>query len=123
MIYSVKLTLEKEKFLCVIESAKQEIDNFVRKYNTVINLVNQINNCKNGFWKASLIFNNIGILQLEIDQTYINLSEWYMTKERIDLSEWYLSSNKRLHNALVNKMKLVMKNMERYGYRVMEARQ
>lgn len=43
-----------------------------------------------------------------------------MTKEHIDLSEGYLSSDKKLRNALVNKMKLVMKNMERYGYRVME---
>ena len=120
IIYTEKLTLEIDKFLCVIESAKQEIDNFVRKYNTVIDLTNQINNCKNGFWKASLIFNNIGILQLEIDQTYIKSSEWHMTKERIDLSDGYLSSDKRLRNALVNKMKLVMKNMEQYGYRVME---
>lgn len=123
IIYTEKLTLDKDKFLYVIEFAKQEIDNFIDKYKTVIDLVFKINNCKNGFWKASLIFNNIGILQLEIDQTYIKPSEWYMTKERIDLLDEYLSSDKRLRNDLVNKMKLVMKNMERYGYRVMEVRQ
>lgn len=123
VIYTEKLTLEKDKFLCVIESAKQEIDNFIEKFNTIIDLVYQINNCKNGFWKASLIFNCIGVLRVEIDQVYINPSEWHMTKEHIDLSEGYLSSDKRLRNALVNKMKLVMKNMERYGYRVMEVRQ
>ncbi len=120
IIYTEKLTLEKDKFLCVTKSAKREIDNFIEKFNTVIDLVSQINNCKNGFWKASLIFNCNGVLRLEIDQVYINPSEWHMTKEHIDLSEGYLSSDKKLRNALVNKMKLVMKNMERYGYRVME---
>jgi len=123
IIYTEKLTIEKDKFLCVIKSAKREVDNFIEKFNTVIDLVSQINNCKNGFWKASLIFNCIGVLRLEIDQIYINPSEWHMTKEHIDLSESYLSSDKKLRNALVNKMKLVMKNMERYGYRVMEVRQ
>lgn len=123
IIYSVKLMPDKDIFLHIIEAAKEEINSFTEKYNAVINLVDQINNCKNSFWKASLIFNNIGILQLEIDQTYITPSEWHMTKERIDLSDGYLSSDKRLHNALFNKMKLVMKNMERYGYRVMEVRQ
>ena len=119
-IYIKKLTADKDKFLDVIESAKQEIDNFIEKYNTAIDLVSKINNCKNEFWKAELTFNCIGVLRLEIDQVYVNPSEWYMTKEHIDLSEGYLSSDKRLRNALVNRMKLVMKNMEQYGYRVME---
>lgn len=123
IIYTEKLTLEKDKFLCVIKSAKREIDNFIEKYDNVIDLVSKINNCKNGFWKAELIFSCIGVLRLEIDQVYINPSEWHITKEHIDLSEGYLSSDKKLRNALVNKMKLVMKNMERYGYRVMEVRQ
>lgn len=119
-ICSEKLTLNKEKFLDVIESAKQKIDNFAEKYNTVIDLVSKINNCKNGFWKATLAFNCLGVLRLEIDQIYIAPSEWHMTQEYIDLSEYYLSSNERLHNAISRKMKLVIKNMEKYGYRVME---
>lgn len=123
IIYTEKLTTEKDEFLCIIKSAKQEIDNFVRKYKIAIDLVFQINNCKNSFWRADLIFNRIGVLCLEIDQIYINPSEWYMTKEYMDLSEACLSSDMRLRNALINKMKLVMKNMEQYGYRVMEVRQ
>lgn len=123
MIYNKKLTTDKDNFLSVIESSKQEVDNFIEKYNTAIDLVSKINNCKNGFWKATLTFNCHGILRLEIDQVYINPSEWHITKEHIDLSEGFLSSDKRLRNALVNKMKLVMKNMERYGYRVMEVHQ
>ena len=98
-IYSEKLTLNKDKFLDVIESAKQKIDNFIEKYNNVIDLVFKINNCKNGFWKAALIFNCIGVLRLEIDQVYIDHSEWHLTKEHIDLSEGYLSSDKRFQNA------------------------
>ena len=123
IIYTEKLTTEKDEFLCIIKSAKQEIDNFVRKYKIAIDLVFQINNCKNSFWRADLIFNRIDVLCLEIDQIYINPSEWYMTKEYMDLSEACLSSDMRLRNALINKMKLVMKNMEQYGYRVMEVRQ
>ena len=123
IIYTEKLTTKKDEFLCIIKSAKQEIDNFVRKYKIAIDLVFQINNCKNSFWRADLIFNRIGVLCLEIDQIYINPSEWYMTKEYMDLSEACLSSDMRLRNALINKMKLVMKNMEQYGYRVMEVRQ
>lgn len=121
MIYSVKLIPDKDTFLSAMESAKQEINIFIEKYDTVINLVSKINNCKNGFWKAGLTFNYIGILRLEIDQVYINPSERHMTKEHIDLSESYLSSDKKLRNVLVRKMKNVMKNMEEYGYRVMEA--
>lgn len=119
-IYSKKLTLDKDKFLCVIKSAKQKIDNFIEKYNTVIDLVSKINNCKNGFWKATLAFNYLGVLRLEIDQIYITPSEWHMTQEYIDLSGGYLSSNEKLRNAITRKMRLVMKNMEKYGYRVME---
>ena len=93
IIYTEKLTTEKDEFLCIIKSAKQEIDNFVRKYKIAIDLVFQINNCKNSFWRADLIFNRIGVLCLEIDQIYINPSEWYMTKEYMDLSEACLSSD------------------------------
>lgn len=121
-IYSEKITIDKSKFSSVIESAKKEVDIFLKKYNTAIDLVSQINSCKNGFWKAKLSFNYLGILYLEIDQRYINPSEWHMTQERIDLSVDYLSYNNRLLDDLINKMKLVMKNMERYGYRVMEVR-
>ncbi len=121
-IYSEKLTVDKDKFLDVIESAKQEIDSFIEKYSTVIDLVSQINNCKNGFWSAELTFNYLGILQLKIDQVYIDPSEQHMTQEYINLSEYYLSSNERLITALVKKMKLVMKNMGKYGYYVMEVR-
>ena len=119
-IYSVKLTLDKDKFLDVIESAKQKIDNFVKKYHIAIDLVSKINNCKNGFWKAELTFNQLGVLCFEIDQKYITHSEWPMTKESLELSDNYRDSTRRLCETLVNKMKQVMKNMEKYGYRVME---
>lgn len=119
-IYSKKLTLDKNKFLDVIESSKQEIDNFIGKYGIAIDLTSQINNCKNSFWKAGLTFNCLGILRLEIDQVYINSSEYHMTQEYIDLSEDFLSSNEVLYRTLVSKMKHVLYNMEKYGYRVME---
>lgn len=119
-IYSEKLTPDKDRFLSIVESTKHEIDSFIEKYNTVIDLVSKINNCKNGFWKATLTFNCHGVLQLGIDQTYINSFEWHMTQEYIDLSDSYLSSDKFLQNTLEKNMKQVMKNMEKYGYRVME---
>ena len=106
-----------------MEYARQEIDNFIEKYNSTIDLVAKINNCKNGFWKAVLTFNCHGVLRLEIDQVYIKPSEWHMTQEYIDLSENYLSSEEGFHKVLASKMKQVMKNMEKYGYRVMEERQ
>ena len=120
IIYTEKLTLEKEKFLCVIESAKREIDRFIEKYNIVIDLASKINNCKNGFWKAELTFNRFDVLCLEINQKCITSSEWHMTLERIEISDSYLSSDKKLYNIITSKMQQVMKNMERYGYRVME---
>lgn len=123
IIYSEKLTPDDNKFLGAIESAKQEIDNFLEKYNAIIDLVSKINNCKNCFWKAALTFNCHGVLRLEVDQVYIEPSEWHITKEHIDLSEGCPSSGKSLQNALEKKMKQVMKNMEKYGYRVMEVRQ
>lgn len=121
-LYSKKLTLDKDNFLEVIESAKQEVDDFTEKYSTAIDLVSKINNCKNAFWEATLAFNCHGVLRLEIDQIYINPSEWHITKEYID-SESLLSSEDQLRNVIVNKMKMVIKNMEKYGYRVMEVRQ
>ena len=123
IIYSKKLTLDKDNFLDTMEYARQEIDNFIEKYNSTIDLVAKINNCKNGFWKAVLTFNCHGVLRLEIDQVYIKPSEWHMTQEYIDLSENYLSSEEGFHKVLASKMKQVMKNMEKYGYRVMEERQ
>lgn len=122
-IYTKKINIDKDKFFGVIKSAKQEIDNFIGKYKNVIDLVSKINNCKNGFWKAELTFNWYEVLFLEINQKYINPSEWHMTQERIEVSDSYLYSDEKLYNAIVNKMKLVMKNMEQYGYRVMEVRQ
>lgn len=122
-IYTKKLSIDKNKFFDVIESAKQEIDNFIEKYNIVIDLVSKINNCKNGFWKSGLTFNRFEVLCLEIDQKYIKPSEWHITQERIEISDSYLSSNEKLRNAITRKMKLVIKNMEKYGYRVMEVHQ
>ena len=118
-IYSKILSANEEDFLETIKLAKIAADRFIEKYSEIIDLASQINNCKNGFWNVELLFDYNGILNLKIDQTHIN-SVRYMTYEKFNLSENVLSSTQNIYCILVDKMKLVMKNMEQYGYRAME---
>lgn len=121
-IYNSIFNANEKDFLDALSSLKIEIDTFFDKYKTIIELVSKINSCKTKFWKAELFFDYNKKLFLEIDQTYIDPNTWHMTHEKIEVDNLDLSNEGTLHKILASKMKLVMKNMEKYGYRVMEVR-
>lgn len=121
-VYSRIISANEKDFLEAVKFFKNKIDEFSDKYETIIKIVEKINNCKNKFWKAELLFDRYNNLNIKIDQKYINLSIQHMTYKLIDLSEIDLSDETCIYNILISGMKSIMKNMEEYGYRVMEVR-
>lgn len=95
------------------------IQNFMKSYSIMVNLVNKINNCKNDFWKSRLTFSNSGYFVIEVDQKYF-VPNKYLTFEKIYFEDIDLLIEEDIMNDLQTAMKKVIKNMERCGYRVME---
>lgn len=100
------------------------IHNFAEKYSTIIHVVNLVNNCKNSFWKSEISFDDYwGRIIVMVDQKHF-ISKRHLTFERIyfDFDDILSLKVRDIVVELENAMYKVMKNMERCGYRVMEAR-
>jgi len=119
-IYVRMLKTEISDFIQIIKESERLIDNFMNKYSTVLNIISKINNCKNKFWKAELLFDYNGEPEIHIDQIYINTRSYYLTFEKVKLSEENLSNRKNIIHALEKSMNRVIRNIECYGFRVME---
>lgn len=110
-----------DDFIKIIDDCKKIIDKFLENHTIVIDLVKKINNCKNNFWKAEFSFDYDGVPEIKIDQIYFK-HQWNITYEKIKLRNLQKSNKEKIISLLEKAMKLVMKNMELYGYRVMEVR-
>lgn len=106
-------------FVDKINDCKKIITNFIETYSFVVNLVEKINNCKNNFWKAQFLFDYNGYPTIEIDQKYF-VPKKYLTLEKIRFNDLDLLNKEDIINLIETKMRKVLKNMERFGYRVME---
>lgn len=118
-IYNEELKRSISDFEEKVIKCKVLIDDFVESYSSVLSLVEQINNCKNGFWKAQFLFDFNGYPVIEVDQKYF-IPKRYLTLERICFEDLNILTEKDIINKLEIGMKKVIKNIEECGYRVME---
>ncbi|MCI9077347.1 MAG: hypothetical protein HFH68_00290 [Lachnospiraceae bacterium] len=119
-IYNRLLNPDEDSYTNIEEECKNEIDGFIESHNFIINLVSKINNCKNSFWKAELFFDYGKNLVIKTDQTYIGKDIPHITYEKTILSDF---DKETVIFNIKESLKKVMKNMEKYGYRIMEGQQ
>lgn len=118
-IFDKILQSNPDDFILKINECKKKIDNYTKKYAILFNFVEKINECKNNFWKATFLLNCYGIPEIEIDIKN-RPSECGTIFEIAEFDNVNSLTEKDVIDILVEKMKLVMKNMELYGYRAME---
>lgn len=95
------------------------IQDFIKSYTILLNLVERINNCKNNFWKACFSFDYNGYPTIEIDQKHFEPIK-YLTLEKVHFEEFYELSEENIIASLELGMKKVIENIQKCGYRVME---
>lgn len=118
-VYDEELNIDIDDFMIKMNECKSIIDNFMESYNVILSLVNEINNCKNNFWKASFLFDYNGYPTIELDQKYF-IPNKYITLEKIRFDDFDSLSRDNIIYSLKTGMLNVMDNMQRCGYRVME---
>lgn len=117
-IYSEQLFCTIEDFNKKVNACEPLINSFVKENNAGLELVDKINNCKNNFWKARFYYSPIVNKKvISINQKIFNNK---FTSEQI-----YLRINESLEeNTLIyfikKAMYKILKNIQRYGYRIME---
>lgn len=119
--YDSELKRDIEDFVEHVQKCKSIIQNFIKTHGFIINIVSQINNCNNNYWRAKFLFDYDGQPVITIDQKYF-VPIKYMTFEKIYFDDICSLTEKEIIGYLKKAMHKVMKNMERCGYRVMEER-
>lgn len=118
-VYDEELERNINDFVDKRNKCKSLIQEFTKSYSFVLNLVNQINNCKNNFWKAQFSFDYNGHPVVEVDQRYFTPNR-YLTLEKICFEDLDLLTEQDIIKHLEIGMKKVLKNIQRCGYRIME---
>lgn len=117
-VYSEQLACTIEDFNKKINDCKPLINSFVKENNVGLKLVDKINNCKNKFWNARFYYNPV------VNKKVISINQKIFDND-FTSEQIYLEINEFLEeNTLVNFIKeamyLIFKNIQRYGYRIME---
>lgn len=120
-VYDEELKRDIADFVEQKDKCESIIQDFIKSYSIALDLVNQINNCKNNFWKAQFLFDYNGYPVIEIDQNYF-IPKKYLTLEKIRFEEFHSLTENDIVVSLKSGMNKVLKNMQRCGYRVMEVR-
>lgn len=118
-IYDEELKTTMDDFLNKRDECKSLIDSFIKSYAIILDFVNQINCCKNKFWKADFSFDYNGYPIVELDQKHF-IPRKYLTLSKVRFTEADLLSKQDIADKLKIGMFEVFKNMETCGYRVME---
>lgn len=116
-VYEEELRRDINDFILHRDNCEVLIQNFKNLYSIILSLVEQINNCKNNFWKAKLDFRCYGYPVIEVDQKYFSPRK-YTTFEKIELPLLESSTKEDIVKQIEKGMKSVLKNMEYCGYRV-----
>lgn len=110
-----------EDFNNKINDCKKILDDFIKANSVVINLIEKINGCKNKFWNAELSFDYNGYPEIKIDQKLFKVKKYYLsTYERVYLDDLETLSKEKIEKRIKEAMLVVLKNIEKCGYRVME---
>ena len=117
-VYDKKLKREISDFMKKTNECELIIQDFMKQYDFVTNLIKKVNDCSNKFWKAQFYFDWLNRPTIEIDQQFF-IPRRHLTKEKIYLNKF---SEQNIVSLLKTGMHNVLKNMERCGYRVMEVR-
>lgn len=120
-VYDEELKRDITDFVEKKDKCESIIQDFMKSYSIALDLVNQINNCKNNFWKAQFLFDYNGYPIIEIDQNYF-VPKKYLTLEKVRFEEFYSLTKNDIVVSLKSGMSKVLENMQRCGYRVMEVR-
>ena len=118
-VYDEELKADVNDFVIKTSECKSIIDEFMKSYSIILKLVDEINNCKNNFWKAEFLFDYNGYPTVEIDQRFF-IPKKYLTFTKIRFEDFLLIDESRIKNSLRYGMQHVLKNMQRCGFRVME---
>lgn len=118
-VFDEELTPSMDDFIEKKMQCELVIQDFVKSYKILLNLVEGINGCKNDFWKAYFSFDYKGYPTVEIDQKYFE-SKKYLTLEKVRFENFYELTQETIISYLEIGMKQVLKNMEYCGCRVME---
>ena len=117
-VYNERLYCTIEDFNKKVNACEPLINFFVKENNAGLKIVDRINNCKNNFWKASFYYNPIiDEKVISIDQKIFNNK---FTSEKIHLRTNEFLEENTLIDSIKEAMYLIFKNIQRYGYRVME---
>lgn len=117
-VYNERLYCTIEDFNKKVNACEPLINSFVKENNAGLKLVDRINNCKNNFWKASFYYNPISDEKvISIDQKIFDNK---FTSEKIHLRTNEFLEENTLVNFIKEAMYLIFKNIQRYGYRIME---
>lgn len=126
-IYDKKINPSFEELRNLIIEYKNIINDYTKKYSIISDIVNEINNCKNNFWKAEITFDYAGYPEILIDQKIFEVKKRYLlTYEKADLKELIGQNNftkEKIKDCVKDAMLAVFENMEECGYRVMEVRE
>lgn len=120
-VYSEELAPNFYDFIKNTIECESLVQAFVDSYSTILNLVNNMNSCKNNFWKVRFYFDYNGYPSVEIDQKIFTPKK-YLTFVKISFEDFILTDENRIKDSLKYGMLHVLKNMEKCGYRVMEVR-
>ncbi len=120
-IYDEELKRNMDDFVNKKNKCEFLIQDFIKTYSIILDLVKQINDCKNNFWKAKFEFDYNGYPTVEIDQKFFT-SRNYLTLEKIRFEDFELMTKHGIIERLKTGMYRVFEKMERCGYRIMEVK-
>ena len=121
IIYDVAYIQNEQDLWNAINESKDIITKYIQTYSEIIDIVKKINNCKNHFWYAKYSLNELGNIEIFIDQKCIPSKKViYLTCEKIEFTKDDSQNTKNVKYMIKKKMKKVIKNMEKNGYRVMD---
>lgn len=118
-VYNERLYCTIEDFNKKVNACEPLINSFVKENNAGLKLVDRINNCKNNFWKASFYYNPIS------NEKVISIDQKIFDTPFSSYKNIYLEKNEFLkEDILTYRIKKAMckllKDIQWYGYRVME---
>lgn len=119
--YDNELKRDMNDFMEHVQKCKSIIQDFIKTHQIILNIISQINNCSNNYWKADFSFDYNGYPVISVDQKYF-VPKRYTTFERIYINNILTLEKTDIILELEKAMYKVMNNMERCGYRVMEVR-